>query len=187
MTPRPGGRIGSIREAQRKPASDPTRPLKLREQLFVAAYVETLNGQTAAIRAGYSVKTARFQASDLLTRPNIAAAVEAAHLARLERLELKGDDVLRELMRIAMADISAALDADGNIKPIHEIPIDLRRAMASIEVVIRNAAAGDGHTDRVWRIKWWDKNRALETLAKHLGLLSEHIQVDADVELSWKL
>ncbi len=163
------------------------RKLRQREALFVAAYVETLNGQQAAVAAGYAPQAARVQASRLLTKDYISAAVEAAHLARLERLELKGDDVLRELMRIAMADISAALDADGNIKPIHEIPIDLRRAMASIEVVIRNAAAGDGHTDRVWRIKWWDKNRALETLAKHLGLLSEHIQVDADVELSWKL
>jgi phage terminase small subunit len=100
---------------------------------------------------------------------------------------LKGDDLLRELMRISMSDVADAFDANGNLLPIREMPLELRRAVSGMEVIIKNAAAGDGHTDRIHKIRFWDKVRALETLAKHLGLLSEHIKVDGDVELSWKL
>ena len=89
-------------------------------------------------------------------------------------------------MYVGFCDVSDAFDDNGDFLPIRKMPRAVRRAIASMEVIIKNAAAGDGHTDRVLRLRFWDKNRALETLAKHLGLLAEHIKVDADVELQWK-
>ena len=54
------------------------RKLRQREALFVAAYVETLNGQQAAVAAGYAPRAARVQASRLLTKDYVSAAVKAA-------------------------------------------------------------------------------------------------------------
>ena len=93
-------------------------------------------------------------------RPHIAAAVEAAHLARLARFELKADDVLRELLRIGMSDVADAFDAHGNLLPIREMPRDLRRAVSSMEVIIKNAAAGDEHTDRIHKFRFGTRWRA---------------------------
>lgn len=50
--------------------------LSPKQRKFVAEYLKDGNGTQAAIRAGYSAKTARFQASDLLTKPNIAEAIQ---------------------------------------------------------------------------------------------------------------
>ena len=94
--------------------------------------------------------------------------------------------MLRELLRIATSDVTQAFDPSGNLRKLQDMPEDLRRAIQSCDVITKNAEAGDGHTDRVHRIRMWDKVKALETLAKHLGLLAERIQVDGDVELSWK-
>jgi hypothetical protein len=44
-------------------------------------------------------------------------------------------------------------------------------AVSKIEVVKKNATAGAGHTDTVLKLWFWNKNSALELLAKHLGLL----------------
>ena len=38
-------------------------------------------------------------------------------------------------------------------------------------MVKRNATAGDGHTDTVVKLKFWNKNQAIELLCKHLQLL----------------
>jgi hypothetical protein len=50
-------------------------------------------------------------------------------------------------------------------------------AVASIEVVRPNVAGGDGHSDTVVKIRFWNKLQALELLFKHLGMLE---QPDAD-------
>jgi hypothetical protein len=44
-------------------------------------------------------------------------------------------------------------------------------AVSRIEVVRKNAAGGDGHIDTVVKLWFWNKNQALDTLCKHLGLL----------------
>jgi hypothetical protein len=50
-------------------------------------------------------------------------------------------------------------------------------AVSKILVVKKNAAVGDGHTDTVVKLWFWNKIRALELLCKHLGVLE---QPDAD-------
>jgi len=71
---------------------------------FVEEYLVDLNATQAAIRAGYSEKTARSIGCENLTKPNIAAAVAAGQAARSARVAITQDDVLRELWGIASAD-----------------------------------------------------------------------------------
>ena len=68
---------------------------------FVDEYLVDLNATQAAIRAGYSARTANEQGARLLANASVAAAAESAQLARSERLQLTQDHVLRGLYREA--------------------------------------------------------------------------------------
>jgi len=72
-----------------------------KQTLFVKEYLVDLNATQAAIRAGYSAKTAEQQGSRLLRNAQVAAAVESGQAERAERVEVKADDVLRDIKRIA--------------------------------------------------------------------------------------
>lgn len=152
-------------------------PLRPKQQRFVAEYLKDLNATQAAIRAGYSVESAAFQGSKLLADRNISQVIAEKTKNRLESADLSASRVLEEYRRLAFMDLRSFFDGDGNLKPIGQLTAEQGSAMASIEVVIKNAEAGDGHTDRVHKFKLWDKTRALESLAKHFKLLTDVIQV----------
>ena len=94
-------------KAQKRPQQSPTsrKPKQAsRIDLFVAEYLKDLNGRQAAIRAGYSPDSARFQASELLARTDVQAKLEKAMRERVERVEIEADDVVRRLRDLALAD-----------------------------------------------------------------------------------
>ena len=64
-----------------------------------------LNGTQAAIRAGYSPKTARFIGCENLTKPNIEAAIAEAQAEKAKRIEVTVDAVVAELARIGFVDM----------------------------------------------------------------------------------
>ena len=163
-----------------------TNKLTPKQALFVAEYAKDLNGTQAAIRAGYSAKSAEAQASTLLRNPKVKAAVCDAKSRQVERIALDADAVLSEFLRIAMSDVGDLFDDQGNLRPIKDIPKDLRRAISGIEVLKRNVTAGDGQMDSVHKIRLWDKTKALDSLAKHLGLMVEKVEHAGTVELVWK-
>ena len=77
-----------------------------RQELFVQEYLVDLCGARAARRAGYSCKGAKNQACRLLRDPEIRSAVDAALEERLKRIEIRQDEVIRELKAVAMAQAS---------------------------------------------------------------------------------
>lgn len=99
--------------------------------------------------------------------------------------ELSAARVLEEIRRCAFVDLRGFFDEVGNLKPIQALTPDQGSALASVEVVIKNAKAGDNHTDEIHKLKLWDKPRNLEMLAKHFGLLTEKLDVHAKIALSW--
>ena len=66
-----------------------------------------------------------------------------------------------------------------------ELSDDEAASIASIEVIIKNAAAGDGHTDTIHKIRQWDKLKALEMAGKHFGVFAENANVSGTIELVW--
>jgi phage terminase small subunit len=85
--------------------------LTQKQQAFVDEYIIDLNGTQAAIRAGYSEKTAQEIASENLSKPIIKSAVDAAILRRSKNTERKAADVLadvQELAKTAKAEYMAA-------------------------------------------------------------------------------
>lgn len=161
-----------------RPAAEKT--LSAKHSRFVAEYLLDLNATQAAIRAGYSPKTAKVQGSRLLTNAAVGQAIGEALARRAARVEVKADDVLRELARIGLSDIRQAFDPSGRLRSIHELPDDIARAVASVDNEELWGDDGDGGrapTGTVRKLKLWSKPEALTTLAKHLGLLVERREV----------
>lgn len=157
-----------------------------KQRRFVAEYLIDLNATEAAKRCGYSEKTARSQGSALLTIPDISKAVADAQARQLNRSDLTAARVLEELRRLAFADTRGFFDDAGNLKPIHQLTAEQGSQLAGIEVIKKNAEAGDGHIDTVHKIKLWDKTRSLEMLCKRFGLLVERLDMQGGIEITWK-
>lgn len=105
-----------------------------KQKRFVAEYLIDLNATQAAIRTGYSAKTAASQGARLLKQGGVARAVQAAQQARAVRTEITQDRVLQELARIAFFDIRRLYREDGSMKDPCELDADTAAALASIEV-----------------------------------------------------
>lgn len=134
-----------------------------RQQRFVEEYLLDLNAHQAALRAGYSPRSARQIAAQLLRKPEIAEAIGQAMAARAERMRVSADRVIQELARVAFADIGRFLEADGvTLKKLDRIAADDRAAVQEV--------ATAGKTGAVLRLRLHDKLRALDGLARHLGL-----------------
>lgn len=160
-------------------------PLNSKQQRFVAEYLVDLNATQAAIRTGYSAKTAGAQGSRLLTHVEIAAAVQAATSKQLGTAELSAVRVLEEYRRLAFSDVRNLFDAEGNLVPIHALSAEVASALASVEVVKKNVAAGDGKVDTIHKVRVWDKTKALDSLAKHFGLLIDKVDHQGEVTVRW--
>lgn len=76
------------------------------QRRFCREYVLDWNGTQAAIRAGYSPRTARSQAHDLLTKPDIRAEIGRLEREAAEKLEIDHHDILRRLWGIATGDVN---------------------------------------------------------------------------------
>lgn len=157
--------------------------LTSKQQRFVAEYLKDHNATNAAIRCGYSPKTANQQGSRLLANANISAAVAEKAEKQLEKAEVTAQKVLDEIARLAFSDVRGLFDENGNLKPIHTLDDKQAAAIASLEVVKKNAQAGDGQTDIVHKVKVWDKTKSLEMLAKHFALLIERVDVSGSVQV----
>jgi phage terminase small subunit len=144
----------------------PDRPLSTKQRRFVDEYLLDMNANAAAIRAGYSERSAYQHGSFLTKRPNVAAAISQVLAARRERLAVTAERVIHELARIAFADIGRIMDwsEDGaTVRPPAELSEDDRAAIAEIAVV-------KGEKSLAARVMLHDKERALEALCRHLGL-----------------
>lgn len=160
-----------------------------KQKRFVEEYLVDLNATQAAIRAKYSEKTAEKIGSENLKKPEVAAAIQAEMDKRSKRTNITADNVLKELMRIATADLSGAYDEQGRLKPIHEIPEDTRRAMSGVKVFEEFEGFGADRVKigEVREVKFWDKPKSLEILARHLKLLTDKVEVSGSVTISDRL
>lgn len=157
-----------------------------KQQAFVREYLIDLNATQAAIRAGYSEKTARAQGARLLTDVNIAAAIAQGQADRAERVAFDADRVLLEIGRIATSDLRRAFNDDGGLKNPSVWDDDTAAAISSVKVVTRRAPGGgdDAEVEYVTELKLWDKNSALEKAGKHLGMFREQIDVNVKTDLA---
>lgn len=86
--------------------------LTLKQERFVQEYLVDLNATQAAIRAGYSAKTASRIGPELLGKTCISEAIQKAIKKREKRTEVTQDYVIEKLREIAEKDASDGLDSE---------------------------------------------------------------------------
>lgn len=139
-----------------------------KQKRFVAEYLVDLNATAAAIRAGYSKKTAEVIGYENLRKPQIEAAINQAIQEREKRTEITQDMVLRETAKLAFFDIRKMFGKDG--KPLNISELDADTAAALVGLDVQDIADNDGdYVGFVKKYKMADKLKALELLGKHLG------------------
>lgn len=154
-------------------------PLSAKKQRFVDNYLLDLNGAAAAIRAGYSPRGAAQAAHRLLQEPGISDAIAVAQAARSRRTGVSADRVVRELARVAFADIRDTVTwGDGGIRLRSSDDLDDDTAAAVSEV----SESTQGQ-QRTLKVKLVDKLAALRLLAAHVGVGAAPAEgEDEDVE-----
>jgi phage terminase small subunit len=149
-----------------------------KQQRFVAEYLIDLNATQAAIRAGYSAKTAEQQGCRLLRNARVSATIEEGQAKAKEQHAVTAERVIQELARIALVDLGRIYDEDGNLLPIKDMPEDARRAIAGVEVDQLFEGRGDDRemVGVTKKVKLFDKPRALEMLGRHFGLFKDRVE-----------
>lgn len=152
------------------------RPLTPRQQRFVDEYLIDLNATQAAIRAGYSERTAQEQSSRLLSNAMVQQAIQQAQQARSEITGVRAANVLREIALLAHSTITDyVIDDHGNVTLAEGVHPGAIRAVASIKKKIR--AIGETVVERETEIKLWSKTESLKLASQHLGLLKERLEL----------
>lgn len=149
-----------------------------RQRVFCEEYLVDLNGQAAAVRAGYSKKTARQMASQNLEHPAVIEYLNKLKTERSQRTQVTADRVITELARLGFSDVRKAFDESGALLPMAQWPEDLAASVASIETDVLFEGYGENRVQVgvTRKLKLWDKPRSLELLGKHLKLWVERVE-----------
>ena len=150
--------------------------LNPKQTKFVLEYLKDLNATQAAIRAGYSVRTAGSQAHDLLKKPEIADAIGAKHNRSLAKLDISVERILQERARLAFFDPRKLLDNTGRPLPLQDLDDDTAAAIAGLKVSDKYEPVSPDSEERVLssvlEYKLADKNASLTALEKVNGMYS---------------
>lgn len=144
-----------------------------KQQRFVDEYLVDLNATQAAIRAGYSKKTARAIGAENLTKPDIAQAISEGQAKRAERTKVDADWVLQRLAIEADADLADLYAPTGALKPISEWPMIWRKGLVAGIETQQEFEIVDGEKKPagvVHKVKISDRIKRLELIGKHIAV-----------------
>jgi phage terminase small subunit len=170
-TPKPnavraGRRVGELTDKQRR---------------FIAEYLVDSNATQAAIRAGFSRKTAHVQGPRLLGKVSVRAEVDRRQKAIERRLEVSAQAVLGEYAKVGGSRITDYLrfgPKGVTIRASDDIP---ERQLDAISEVSERIGPGG---QRLVTLKLHNKLGALDAMGKHLGLFVERHEHDLGARLS---
>jgi phage terminase small subunit len=128
-----------------------------KQEMFVKEYLVDLNATQAAIRAGYSKKTADRIGPELLGKTCVARAIEEANQKRAEKLELSAEWVLENLKNVAVRCQQA--------EPVMVFDYSTKEMVETGEYQFDSKGA----------------NRALELIGKHLGIFEDRFRLSGSV------
>jgi phage terminase small subunit len=174
----------------RKPAD--IAMLNDKQRRFVEEYLIDLNATQAAIRAGYSERTAHSQGPRLLENVGIIAAIEEAKAERSKRTKIDADWLLKRLADEATADIADLYDDDNNLKSVKDWPLIWRQGLvAGVEIDALYEGYGEdreqvGHTKK---LKLSDRIKRLELIGRHVDVqaFKEKVEVELTGSLAERL
>jgi phage terminase small subunit len=156
--------------------------LTAKQRRFVEEYLIDKNATQAAIRAGYSKKTAANIGYENVRKPEIAAEIESGLASLSEKTGITAERVIRELGKLAFVDMRRLFTDTGQLVSVTELDDDTAAALSSVEVVTRLVPGSENEdglkdVEHIHKIKVWDKRAALVDLGKHLGLFPTNVEL----------
>jgi phage terminase small subunit len=150
-----------------------------KQRSFVDEYLIDLNATQAAIRAGYSPKTANEIGAENLAKPSIKAEVDKVLAERSKRTGITQDRVLREIAKLAFFKSSDVVEfGPSGVKVRHSSDVD-EEDLACVAEISETTTEFGGTI----RVKFHDKKGALELLGRHLGMWNDKINVKNDMAI----
>ncbi|MBS1988744.1 terminase small subunit [Candidatus Dependentiae bacterium] len=131
--------------------------LKDKQEIFCKEYLKDLNGTQAAIRAGYSEKTANRIASEILSKPVIRTRIKELMDERSKNILIDSEYVVSSLINVAT------------------------RCQQGEPVMVWDPEAKCMKETGEWQFDSTGANRALELIGKHLGMFTEKVQHSGNV------
>ncbi|WP_339053246.1 terminase small subunit [Arsenophonus endosymbiont of Crataerina pallida] len=145
-----------------------------KQEAFCREYLIDLNATQAAIRAGYSEKTAKDIAYQNLAKLNIQKRIQTLMEERKNRIEVNADYVLKRLVDIDQMDVLDIITESGDLRPIKDWPKVWRTTLSGFDIA---AIRVDGAEALLKKIKWPDKIKNLELLGKHVSVQAFRDQI----------
>lgn len=137
-----------------------------KQQRFVEEFLVDCNGTKAAVRAGYSRKTARQMAAQNLSKPAICAAIKHLRDRLTANCELTAERTLHQLACICFFDVRKLFDSRGRLLKPYDLDPNTAAAIASIE-----------YTGKTFKYRFWSKTEALNLAGRYLKLFKEDAPV----------
>ena len=162
--------------------------LTAKQRNFVNEYLTDLNATQAAIRAGYSEKSAFSIGVENLRKPLIAQAIAAAQRDREARTQIDADWLLSRFAEEVTADIADLYSPEGSLLPIHQWPLIWRQGLVAGVDVQQQYRYEDGEQvpdGIITKVKLSDRVKRLELIGKHInvGAFAEKIQISGEIDL----
>ena len=156
-----------------------------KQQRFVDEYLKDLNATQAAIRAGYSERTAQEQSSRLLSNVMVREAIAAGKVERAEQVKIDANYVLYRLVEIDQMDVLDILDDEGNMLPVSQWPKVWRTTLSGLDINRLRTLGGNDDQAEVesvlQKIKWPDKVKNLELIGRHVDVQAWKERVEMEV------
>jgi phage terminase small subunit len=142
-----------------------------KQQKFCEEYMVDLNGTQAAIRAGYSKRSAQIQAVENLSKPIIQSVISELKQKLSAKTGVTAERLINELAKIGFSNIQDYVSGDNLITDISKIPKEQAACIESIKTVTTTESYGKVTNTRTQvSIKLYSKISAIELMGKHIGL-----------------
>lgn len=159
--------------------------LKERQKRFCEYFIVSLNATQAAIKAGYSEKTAQEQSSRLLSSVMVQDYIAELNKERQQSTRIDAEYVLKRLVEIDQLDLLDIMHEDLSLKPLSEWPLSWRRTVSTVDVQELFEGSGDERAmiGFIKKIKGIDKVKNLELLGKHIavGAFQEKMEIKGQI------
>lgn len=155
-----------------------------KQKRFAAEYVIDLNGNDAAVRAGYRAKSARSQASRLLTNDNIIKYVQHLSAVKMEETKLTAKRVINEIAALGFATLEDYLEVcpSGAGVKVRDLS-EMRNIKALKKIKVQEMKDDYGNViGHVKELELNDKTKNLDMLGKHFAIFTENVDLTSGGE-----
>ncbi len=136
-----------------------------KQEAFVREYLIDLNATQAALRAGYSAKTAHVTGHENLSKPEIATAIQSAMNERSERTEITADYVLQSIV--------STMERCKQVEPV----FDRKGEPVMVDTP-------DGELAQAFTFNAMGVLKGAELLGKHLKMFTDKVEHSGDLALT---